>query len=183
VRSTRPTSAIGPPPGGERSRIYPALSRVPADLFWICAVGTRGGVYAIGDADHGFAIMSVAKPFVFALVCQALGPEEARDWLGANATGLPFNSLAAVERGPDGRTNPMVNTGAIASSPPPPSWPVRDYSDRGDRPVRPGRSGAVEAVPGGRFASTRAGPTAKPSTTGAAAFRSPSSAGVFSSAS
>jgi glutaminase len=97
--------------GGERSRIYPALSRVPADLFGICTVGTRGGVYATGDADHGFAIMSVAKPFVFALVCQALGPEEARDRLGANATGLAFNSLAAVERGPDGRTNPMVNAG------------------------------------------------------------------------
>ena len=102
--------------GGERSRIYPALARVPTDLFGICAVGTRGGVYATGDADHGFAIMSVAKPFVFALVCQALGPEEARDRLGANATGLAFNSLAAVERGPDGRTNPMVNAGAIATT-------------------------------------------------------------------
>jgi glutaminase len=102
--------------GGERSRIYPALSRVPADLFGICTVGTRGEVYATGDADHGFAIMSVAKPFVFALVCQALGPEEARDRLGANATGLAFNSLAAVERGPDGRTNPMVNAGAIATA-------------------------------------------------------------------
>jgi len=101
---------------GERSRVYPALGRVPADLFGICAVGTRGGVYATGDAEHGFAIMSVAKPFVFALVCRALGPEEARDRLGANATGLPFNSLAAVERGPDGRTNPMVNAGAIATA-------------------------------------------------------------------
>jgi glutaminase len=102
--------------GGQRSRVYPALARVPADLFGICAVGTRGGVHATGDADHGFAIMSVAKPFVFALVCQALGPEEARERLGANATGLPFNSLAAVERGPDGRTNPMVNAGAIATA-------------------------------------------------------------------
>jgi glutaminase len=102
--------------GGENSHVYPALARVPADLFGICAVGTRGGVYATGDADHGFAIMSVAKPFVFALACQALGPEEARQRLGANATGLPFNSLAAVERGPDGRTNPMVNAGAIATA-------------------------------------------------------------------
>ena len=31
-----------------------------------------------------------------------------------NATGLPFNSLEAVERSGDGRTNPMVNPGAIA---------------------------------------------------------------------
>jgi glutaminase len=36
--------------------------------------------------------------------------------LGVNPTGLPFNSLAAVERGPDGRTNPMVNPGAIATA-------------------------------------------------------------------
>lgn len=58
--------------------------------------------------------MSVSKPFVFALVCELLGPAEARTRLGAEATGLPFNSLAAVERG-GGRTNPMVNAGAIAT--------------------------------------------------------------------
>jgi glutaminase len=101
---------------GERSRVYPALERVPAGLFGICAVGTSGSVYAAGDADYGFAVMSVAKPFVFALVCQALGPEEVRRRVGVNATGLAFNSLAAVERGPDGRTNPMVNAGAIATT-------------------------------------------------------------------
>jgi glutaminase len=101
---------------GERSRVYPALERVPAGLFGICAVGTSGSVYAAGDADHGFAVMSVAKPFVFALVCQALGPEELRRRVGVNATGLAFNSLAAVERGPGGRTNPMVNAGAISTT-------------------------------------------------------------------
>jgi glutaminase len=54
--------------------------------------------------------------FIFALVCEVIGPEEARDKLGANATGLAFNSLGAVERMPDGRTNPMVNAGAIAAT-------------------------------------------------------------------
>lgn len=102
--------------GGECSRVYPALARVPADLFGICAAGTRGGRYEVGDAGHGFTIMSVAKPFVFALICQTLGAEEIRRRLGVNATGLPFNSLAAVERRPDGRTNPMVNPGAIATA-------------------------------------------------------------------
>jgi glutaminase len=100
---------------GECSRVYPALARVPADLFGICAAGTRGGLYATGDAGQGFTIMSVAKPFAFALACQARGAEEMRRRLGVNATGLPFNSLAAVERGPDGHTNPMVNPGAIAT--------------------------------------------------------------------
>ena len=60
--------------------------------------------------------MSVSKPFVFALVCEALGPSEAREALGVNSTGLPFNSLSAVEQSPDGRTNPMVNAGAIAAT-------------------------------------------------------------------
>src|SRR5262244_631830 len=60
--------------------------------------------------------MSVSKPFVFALVCQSIGGEQAREKLGANSTGLPFNSLTAIERGVDGRTNPMVNAGAIATT-------------------------------------------------------------------
>jgi len=101
---------------GINSQVYPALARVPASLFGICVAGTGGEVFAIGDADHEFAIMSVSKPFVFALVCQAVGAEKARGKLGANATGLPFNSLAAVERSGDGRTNPMVNAGAIATT-------------------------------------------------------------------
>jgi glutaminase len=101
---------------GKNSQVYPALAAVPSDLFGICVVSTDGAVYAVGEADHEFSIMSVSKPFVFALVCQALGAERARQNLGANATGLPFNSLAAVERSPDGRTNPMVNAGAIATT-------------------------------------------------------------------
>lgn len=101
---------------GKNSDVYPALARVPGELFGICVAGTGGDVYAVGDTDHEFTIMSVSKPFVFALVCQALGHEEARLRLGVNATGLPFNSLTAIERGGDGRTNPMVNSGAIATT-------------------------------------------------------------------
>jgi glutaminase len=85
-------------------------------LFGICIASTGGNTYSAGDADHEFTIMSVSKPFVFALVCQSIGPQAARDKLGANSTGLPFNSLAAVERSDNGRTNPMVNAGAIATT-------------------------------------------------------------------
>lgn len=101
---------------GQNSQVYPALARARSDSFGICLVGTSGNVYSAGDFEHEFAIMSVSKPFVFALVCQALGHEQLRDKIGVNATGLPFNSLAAVERAPDGRTNPMVNAGAIATT-------------------------------------------------------------------
>jgi glutaminase len=101
---------------GANSQTYPALARVPGDLFGICVAGIGGNVYRVGDAGHEFTIMSVAKPFVFALVCELLGTEQVRHKLGVNATGLSFDSLAFVERGPDGRTNPMVNAGAIAAT-------------------------------------------------------------------
>ncbi|MEI7688335.1 MAG: glutaminase A, partial [Planctomycetota bacterium] len=101
---------------GKNSQVYPALARVPSHLFGICLVGTDGKVYAAGDAEHEFTIMSVSKPFIFALIAQILGPEETRQKLGVNATGLAFNSLAAIEQGPEGRTNPMVNSGAIATT-------------------------------------------------------------------
>lgn len=101
---------------GEVSQVYPALARVPRDLFGICVVGASGNVYAVGDTDYPFSIMSVSKPFVFALVCESMGWKAAHAKIGANSTGLPFNSLAAVEWSADGRTNPMVNAGAIATT-------------------------------------------------------------------
>lgn len=101
---------------GENSQVYPALARVPSDLFGICVVGTNGNVFAVGDADYEFTIMSVSKPFIFALVCQALGVEDVRQKIGVNATGRAFNSLEGIERGPGGQTNPMVNSGAIATT-------------------------------------------------------------------
>jgi glutaminase len=101
---------------GRHSTVYPALAAAPQDVFGICVVGIGGNAYAAGDADHEFTIMSVAKPFVFALACDALGPETLRDRVGVNATGLPFNSVTAIEQSRDGRTNPMVNAGAMAAA-------------------------------------------------------------------
>ena len=101
---------------GENSGVYPELAAVPRELFGICVASTRGETAAAGDAEHEFAIMSVSKPFVFALVCLSMGADRAREELGANSTGLPFNSLEAIERSTDGKTNPMVNPGAIATT-------------------------------------------------------------------
>ena len=101
---------------GETSAVYPALTRVAADLFGVCVVATNGDRYTAGDADVEFAIMSVTKPFVFALVCDLLGADEVRARVGVNATGQAFNSLGAIEQRPGGATNPMVNPGAIATT-------------------------------------------------------------------
>jgi glutaminase len=94
----------------------PALAVASPDLFGIAAVGVNGRSAGVGDSEHAFTIQSVAKPFQFALVCEALGHREVRERIGVNATGLPFDSVMAVEIASDGLTNPMVNAGAIATT-------------------------------------------------------------------
>jgi glutaminase len=101
---------------GKIADYIPFLATVSRDLFGVCLAGTSGVVWTAGDAEHEFSIQSVSKPFVFALVCQAVGEEEARAKLGVNSTGLPFNSVIALEQAGDGTSNPMVNAGAIAAS-------------------------------------------------------------------
>jgi glutaminase len=101
---------------GECSTVYPALARVSRDLFGICVVGANGELHSAGAAAHLFTIMSVSKPFIFALVCQQIGAAAAREKLGVNATGFGFNSAIPLEISADGRTNPMVNSGAIAAT-------------------------------------------------------------------
>ncbi|WP_252349292.1 glutaminase A [Ochrobactrum sp. BTU1] len=101
---------------GQNSQVYPALASVSEDLYGICVVSVSGDTFSVGDADHEFTIMSVSKPFIFALICDLIGATGARERLGVNATGYAFNSLAGIERNPDGRTNPMVNAGAIATT-------------------------------------------------------------------
>jgi glutaminase len=101
---------------GRVADYIPALAKVPRELFGICVVGVGGAVYTAGDVSYEFTIQSVSKPFVFALICQAIGEAEARTKLGVNATGLPFNSVMAVELNQDRTMNPMVNAGAIAAT-------------------------------------------------------------------
>jgi glutaminase len=101
---------------GKNADYIPALAKVSSDLFGVCVVGTSGIAFAAGDAECEFSIQSASKPFVFALICQVMGEDEAREKLGVNSTGLPFNSVVGIERSSDGTTNPMVNAGAIAAA-------------------------------------------------------------------
>lgn len=101
---------------GECSHVYPALQRADPDGFAIAVTGVNGRRTSVGDVDHRFTLMSVSKPFVLALVCEVVGADTVREVVGVDATGLPFDSVEAVERSAGGRTNPMVNSGAIATT-------------------------------------------------------------------
>lgn len=102
--------------GGKNATYIPALACAPSGLFGVALADVGGRVHEAGDTRYEFSIQSVSKPFVFALICHAIGEDAARAKLGANSTGLPFNSVVAIERTSDGTTNPMVNSGAIAAS-------------------------------------------------------------------
>jgi glutaminase len=102
--------------GGKIADYIPALAEADPAHFGICVASTRGEAFAAGDSDHAFSIQSVSKPFVFALVCEAIGPDEVERLLGVDATGQPFNSVMAIELRADHTTNPMVNSGAIATT-------------------------------------------------------------------
>jgi glutaminase len=101
---------------GELSTVYPSLAAVDPDRFGICVASTTGATVAAGDAAVEFTIMSVAKPFVLALMGSVHGPERVLEFVGVNATGRRFNAVSAIEDRTDGRTNPMVNPGAIATT-------------------------------------------------------------------
>jgi glutaminase len=101
---------------GHVADYIPALAEADPCAFGICVAATGGHLFEVGDTARPFSIQSISKPFMFALVCQAIGEEEAKAKLGVNSTGLPFNSVLAVERSSEGLSNPMVNAGAIAAT-------------------------------------------------------------------
>lgn len=101
---------------GEIPSYYPALARVDPDLFGIAVAASTSEIFAVGDVEAPFTIMSIAKPFVLALVLDKYGPDEIKQLIGVNATGYPFNSAIPVDISGSRLNNPMVNPGAIAAT-------------------------------------------------------------------
>jgi glutaminase len=101
---------------GEVASYIPALARARRDVFALCVVGVDGTTCLAGECFHEFSIQSIAKPFVFALICQHLGGTVARRRVGVNSSGLAFDSIMAIELSADRTRNPMVNAGAIATT-------------------------------------------------------------------
>jgi glutaminase len=101
---------------GKVATYIPALAAADPTHFGIAVAATSGQLFEAGEASLPFSIQSISKPFLYALICQAIGERAAREKLGVNSTGLPFNSVQAVERADDGLSNPMVNAGAIAAT-------------------------------------------------------------------
>ncbi len=101
---------------GEVADYIPILAAADPALFGLSVMAVTGASHDIGDSDHAFSIQSVSKAFVYALVCEKYGHEVVKERVGVNNTGLPFNSVMALELNDGHPMNPMVNAGAIATT-------------------------------------------------------------------
>jgi glutaminase len=84
-------------------------------MFGVAIVTVNGDVITAGDIDYPFSIQSVSKPFVMALVMQEQGIDAVQEKIGVEPTGMPFNSIIAIELNKQRSINPLVNAGAIAA--------------------------------------------------------------------
>ena len=101
--------------GGKNADYIPYLADVPSNLFGIAACLPDGDVVAVGDTDYKFGIESVSKVPTAILAMNQYGAKEILDRIGADATGLPFNSIMALLLEKEHPSTPLVNAGAISA--------------------------------------------------------------------
>lgn len=101
---------------GKNADYIKELANVDPNIFGIALVTADGAVYTKGDITSMVSIQSISKVFTMAKVIEQEGPQFLEDKIGVNATGLPFNSIVAVEMNKGQKINPLVNPGAIAAT-------------------------------------------------------------------
>lgn len=107
---------FAPVTDGTVAGYIPALATTDPALFGIALAGSSGARFSVGDSDEMFSIQSVSKPFVMAVVAEDRGVQVLRQRIGVNSTGLPFDSVMAIELNEHRTMNPLVNAGAIATT-------------------------------------------------------------------
>ena len=101
--------------GGENANYIPYLANVDSNLFGISVTLPDGSCFDVGDTDYVFGVESISKVFTALLILKQLGPERVLQAIGADATGLPFNSIFAILLEKDHPSTPLVNAGAISA--------------------------------------------------------------------
>lgn len=101
--------------GGKNADYIPFLAKIDPNLFGIAVCLPTGEVIEAGDTNYVFGIESVSKVFTAVLVLKQYGAEEILNKIGADATGLPFNSIMAILLEKDHPSTPLVNAGAITA--------------------------------------------------------------------
>lgn len=101
--------------GGINANYIPYLANINPDLFGISVTLPDGTTVNAGDTDYVFGVESISKVFTAILILKQLGAERVLESIGADATGLPFNSIFAILLEKDHPSTPLVNAGAISA--------------------------------------------------------------------
>lgn len=101
--------------GGENAHYIPYLANVDSRLFGLSVTLADGTCFNYGDTDYRFGIESVSKVPTAILAMIQHTPKGVLEQIGADATGLPFNSIFAILLENDHPSTPLVNAGAIAA--------------------------------------------------------------------
>ncbi|SEW26542.1 glutaminase A [Chitinophaga arvensicola] len=102
--------------GGKNADYIPFLDKVNSDMYGIVIVTKEGQVYQVGENKFEFGIESIEKVFTLCMAMEIYGDSVILDKIGANQTGLPFNSVPAIELDGKRPSNPLVNAGAMATT-------------------------------------------------------------------
>jgi glutaminase len=100
---------------GAVATYIPELGKANPDDFGISIATTDGRVFETGDCDRTFTIQSISKPFIFGIALEEFGERELTSRVGVEPSGDAFNAIE-LEKGTNRPYNPMVNSGAIATT-------------------------------------------------------------------
>ncbi|KJG13001.1 glutaminase A [Photobacterium iliopiscarium] len=100
---------------GENASYIPFLASVPSELTGLAFVSVTGEVIQLQDTDYKFAIESISKIMTLGLVLEQSGADALHTKVGAEPTGMPFNSVLALELHQGKPLTPLVNAGAMAT--------------------------------------------------------------------
>lgn len=101
--------------GGKNADYIPYLANIDSNLFGLSVTLLDGTCFNFGDTEFKFGIESVSKVPTAILAMQQHTPQGVLEKIGADATGLPFNSIFALLLENDHPSTPLVNAGAISA--------------------------------------------------------------------
>lgn len=102
--------------GGENANYIPFLANIDSQLCALAVVTVQGDIISTGDAQYRFAIESISKVCTLALALEDFGADAIQEKIGTSPTGLPFNSVMALELHGDKPLSPLVNAGAMSTT-------------------------------------------------------------------
>lgn len=101
--------------GGVNAHYIPYLANIDPGLFGLSVMLPDGTAIDFGDTTYRFGIESISKVPTAILAMIQHTPQGVLDKIGADATGLPFNSIFAILLENDHPSTPLVNAGAISA--------------------------------------------------------------------